>query len=323
VVAGAAPCPPLLRGVVGEQLADLTRDLVWVCHEHIDAEDTFRSAPGGQAAVRISIDLRAGTEARLALGDARSDRFVIRRVPLRNGLDEVEREQIGQIVRFATLALREGTTETLTRAEARAVVASWQPPPRNEPAPVARAPAARQSAFAVDLGPVWSLRLFSRELPVVQELTLGAAIGRPASHLRGWLEAGYQLPARYHAEPVGVELSAASLRFGFALGHAATRSLSFRGGAGVRIDRVSFAPIDATGSVAPSAANGFWSAGARFLVGGDWRVAARLTLGARIACDIAADDVHYDLVGSDGVARRVLTASRVAPSVGVGVAWSL
>jgi len=323
LVAGSPSCPPLLRDVVAEQLADLTPDLVWSCRERIDPEEAFRSDGAGAGAIRIAIELRTGTEARLTLGDTRSDRFVVRRFPLRNGLDELGREQIGQIVRFATLALRAGSSLTLSRTEARAAVASWPAPAGREPPPPALDRAPRQPRWVVDLGPIWSVSMFSREIPVVQELAIGAAVGGLASHLWGWVEAGYRLPASDRADPIGVELSAASLRFGLAGGQARTRSLSFSGGAGIGLDRVKFAPIGAAAFVQPAAPDTFWSAGARLRVSGEWRATARLTIGARLACDIAAADIHYDLHGSDGGARRVLTAFRIAPGLGVSVAWRL
>ena len=323
LVAGSPPCPTLLRDVLAGQLADLTPDLVWVCRERIDPEEAFRSEGAGAGAIRIAIELRAGTEARLTLGDTRSDRFVVRRVPLRNGLDELGREQIGQIVRFATLALQAGSSLTLSRTEARAAVASWPAPPGGETTapPLDRAP--RPPRLAVDLGPVWSVSMFSREIPVVQELAIGAAVHGPASHLWAWLEAGYRLPARDQGEPIGVELSAASLRFGLAVGQMRTRLLSFSGGAGVGLNRVSFTPIGAAASVQPAAPDTFWGESARLRLDAELRATARLTIGVRLACDIATADVHYDLRGSDGGARRVLTAFRIAPGLGVSVAWRL
>ena len=73
----------------------------------------------------------------------------------------------------------------------------------------------------------------------------------------------------------------------------------------------------------PAAPDAFWSAGARLILSADLRATTRLTIAAMLACDITAEDVHYDLRGADGSARRVLTAFRVAPGLGISVAWRL
>ena len=46
-----------------------------------------------------------------------------------------------------------------------------------------------------------------------------------------------------------------------------------------------------------------------------------LAIGARLTCDVAVADVHYDLHDASGAAHRVLTERRVAPGFGLGVAW--
>ena len=103
-VVAVAPCAPRLREVIADQLADVTTEVVWTCRDRLDPEDQFRQTLPGGSALRVWIDLRLGAEARLTL--ERADRFVVRRIALTNGLDELGREQIGQIVRFAALAVR-------------------------------------------------------------------------------------------------------------------------------------------------------------------------------------------------------------------------
>ena len=323
VVAAAAPCAPRLREVIADQLADLTADLVWTCRDRLDPEDQFRGERGRRS-LRVWIDLRLGAEARLTL--ERADRFVVRRIALTNGLDELGREQIGQIVRFAALAVRAGDAETLTRTEARSAVAEWSGPPRTqgETAVVrSEAAAARAPQPRVDIGAIWSVAAFSREIPLVHELALGAAVGRAGSPVAGWLEAGYRLPARYHAQPIGVELSAAALRVGLTVGPRATRFVSFGLSAGIGVERSSFAPLGAAASVEPAPADAFWSATARLALSIALRVTAHLTVGARLAGDFVAADVHYDLRDAGGVARRVVTPFRLAPGLGLGLIWRL
>jgi len=316
-----APCAPRLREVIADQLADVTAQLVWTCRDRLDPEDQFRPTPPGGSALRVWIDLRLGAEARLTL--ERADRFVVRRIALTDGLDELGREQIGQIVRFAALAVR-GEGETLTRTEARAAVADWPGPPRAQSeAAVRREAPVRAPPPAVDIGAIWSAAAFSREIPVVHELALAAAVRRADSPLSGWLEAGYRLPARYHAEPIGVELSAATLRGGLAVGPRGTRFASVGLSAGIGVERTSFVPLAAAASAEPAPADTFWSANARLALSVVLRVTARLTVGGRLACDLVAADVHYDLRDASGAAHRVLTPFRLQPGLGLGLAWRL
>jgi hypothetical protein len=264
-----------------------------------------------------------GAEARLTL--ERADRFVVRRIALTNGLDELGREQIGQIVRFAALAVRAGEAETLTRTEARSAVAEWPGPPRAQAETAVRSEAAalRPPRAAVDIGAIWSVAAFSREIPLVHELALGAAVGPTGAPVSGWLEAGYRLPARYDAQPIGVELSAAALRVGLTVGPRGTRVVSFGVSAGIGVERSSFVPLGAAASVEPAAADAFWSATARLALSIAVRVTAHLTIGARLAGDFVAADVHYDLRDAGGVAHRVLTPFRLAPGLGLGLTWRL
>jgi hypothetical protein len=322
VVAGAG-CAPRLRDVIADQLADLTSQLLWACRDRLDPEDLFRHPPppGGNL-LRVWIDLRAGAEARLTL--ERADRFVVRRIALVNGLDELGREQIGQIVRFAALAVRAGEGDTLTRTEARAAVADWPVPPRPlMPAAVRSEVAAPAPRAAVAIAATWSAVAFSREIPLVHELALAAAARPAGSRLAGWLEAGYQLPARYQAVPIGVDLSAAALRVGLAVGPREMRFMSFGISGGIGVQRTWFTPLAAAASVEPAAADAFWSASARLALGIAFRATARLTFGARLTCDFAAADVHYDLRDAGGTAHRVLTPFRVTPGLGLGLSWQL
>jgi hypothetical protein len=319
-----APCAPELRDVIADQLADLATAIAWSCRDRFDPEAAFRPAPAGRSGLRAWIDLRVRSEARLTLGDEGSDRFVVRRIPLARGLDELGREEIGQIVRFATLAVRAGESETLTRTEARAAVAEWPaspPRPRDDAVRVEAVP--RRSPPVVDIGAVWSLQAFSREIPLVHELALGAVVGSDSSPLSAWMEAAYRLPARDPADPVGVEIDAATLRLGLAIGQSGPRFASFGVAAGIGLQRISFTPIAVAPSVDPAAAGTFWSGTARLSVAVALRVTARMTAGARVSGELAAADIHYDLRDASGATHRVMTPFRLEPGLAVGLTWRL
>jgi hypothetical protein len=148
-------------------------------------------------------------------------------------------------------------------------------------------------------------------------------VGPSGSPVSGWLEAGYRLPARYHAQPIGVDLGATALRVGLTIGRRAPRFVSFGASAGIGVERTSFAPLAAAASVEPAPADAFWTATARLALFVGLRVTAHLTVGARLAADFVAADVHYDLRDAGGVAHRVLTPFRVAPGLGLGLSWRL
>jgi hypothetical protein len=322
VVAGP-PCAPDLRAVIAEQLADLTTAIAWTCRDRFDAEEAFRPALPGGSGLRVWIDLRVN-EARLTLADEGSDRFVVRRIPLARGHDELGREQIGQILRFATLAVRTGESETLNRTEARAAVADWTPsPPRPREAAVRVEAAPRPPRPTVDVGAIWSLQAFSREIPLVQEVALAAVVAGAGSAVSGWMEGAYRLPARDRADPIGVELDAATVRLGLAVSRPATRFVSAGIAAGLGLQRIAFTPVAVGPSVGAAGAGTFWGATARLSVAIAVRVTAHVTLGARISAELAAADIHYDLRDASGAAHRVMTPFRLEPGLGVGLTWRL
>ena len=227
---------------------------------------------------------------------------MVRRIALTNGLDELGREQIGQIVRFAALAVRAGEGETLTRTEARAAVADWPGPPR---APANSAFAARRRRVRrrapVDIGAIWSLRRSRAEIPAGPRAGARRR-GRdgPALPCRaGWRR---DTDCRRATRPSRSASSSAPRRCG-------------SGSPSARAERGSYrsASAPASGSSESrsrrSARPPRWSRPRRTRSGAQrarlalsiaLRVTARLTIGARLAGDFVAADVHYDLRDAGG-----------------------
>lgn len=316
-IVAPARCPPELRERIAEQIAGEADGVTWSCLSRFDGEEPFRNAAAGRGELEFWIDLTHGPEARIMLRDARSDRFVVRRVPLPDGLDEIGREEIGQIVRAASLAVRAGPEDTLTRAEARAEVARWpQPPAPPPPAPARRRP---PPSLNIDVEAFAAARALASPVPVVAELGLGGDLGR-LGPLEGWVEASYQLPARYQGTPVSVALSAFAVRAGIqAVGHLSAR-WEGRLGAGGGATRMSFTPRS-QGTAATAAAPGaFWYATGRALAGVDARLAAHLVVGLTAFLDVVGADVHYDLRQPDGTSSRVMAPYRFEPGLAVGIA---
>jgi len=335
-VIAADACAPRLREVVAEQLADLATGLTWSCFESIDEEAPFRAARVPAGGVQMWIDVSLPAEARLTVRD-HEERFVVRRVPLASGLDEVGREEIGQIVRSAVLAVLAGASETLSRAEARVTVSSWpgRPgpvtersagPPVQDPGrflvPTSPHPAPRGAAAGwrptLDLGAVATLRAFSSPIPVVGEFGVVAVVGG-ATRASLWVEAAYRLPASERAPAIGVEIRALSLRAGFAVSSRGGGRVAFRAGAGAGIERTSFSPQPTGGGVALAPGGSFLVVTGRALIGVELRVTARLRVGLTAFCDAETTNVHYDLHAPDGTASRVLTPFPLQPGLTLSV----
>jgi hypothetical protein len=331
-IVSARTCPPELRERIAQQIAGVVDDAVWSCRAQVDQEEPFRSAPPDRDGLQFWIDLTPVTEARLTLHDGRSDRFVVRRIPLPRGLDEIGREEIGQIVRSALLAARAGPEETLTRAEARAEVARWsQPrpaaprpaaPPPAPPAPPARRepPPPSPPLVHLELGELFgAARAFASAVPVVAEIGLGglARLG----WIAGWAQASYQLPARDDATPVAVELSAFALRGGLAVSRRLGSTFEGRLGAGGGVTRMSFTP-QSDGLLATAAPPGtFWYGTGRVFTRLDAHLGAHLVAALTVFLDVVGADVHYDLRLPDGTTQQVLAPYRLQPGVALGIAY--
>ncbi len=128
-------CPSALRDRITEQMGGVADQVDLSCLSRFDAEEPFRSPDSASGELQIWVDVTPRTEARLTLRDASADRFVVRRIPLPRGLDEIGREEIGQIVRSAAMAMLANPTETLTSAQARAEISRWEQPRTGPPAP--------------------------------------------------------------------------------------------------------------------------------------------------------------------------------------------
>jgi hypothetical protein len=315
-------CPPALHERLAEQVAEIAHHLSWSCLGTFDAEEPFRSPNVDPDTLQIWVDVRPGSEARLTLRDVRADRFVVRRIPLPRGLDEIGREEIGQIVRSAALAVLAGPAATMTRQEARAEISRWtQPPPSLAAEPNRRsAPPARTAAHLVRIGPVISARAFAASIPLVAEVGVAAAVGG-ARGLGAWLDVAYQLPARDDASPVGVQLDALAVRAGLLTSIALRPSWTARLGVGGGFTRTSFAPLGDHSTITPAPSGAFFSMIGRVSASVDVRARKSTTAGVAIFCDAVGADVHYDLREPDGSTRRVLTPFRLQPGVALQIGW--
>ena len=326
-------CPQALHDRIAEQLAEVADRVSWSYLPSFNGEDPFRSSTAEPDTLQIWVDVTPRTEARLTLRDLRDDRFVVRRIPLPHGLDEIAREEIGQIVRAAALAVLAGPAATMTRDEARAEISRWtQPtppptstttPPRTRPRPGPNRESSRIPGLlqVLKIGPVVSARVFATPIPFVEAVGVSVAVGSQQG-IGIWVDAAYQLPARDSASPVGVELNAVAIRAGLLVSIAVRRALVARLGVGGGFDRTSFTPLGDSSAVTAAPSDAFLSAVGRVFAGVDVRASQTIVVGVGLFCDAVGADVHYDLRESDGSTHRVLTPFRLQPGLALQIGWS-
>jgi hypothetical protein len=348
-----------LRDVLLEQLGGAGVAVKWRRSERFQPDDLLSPPAAQQAAgldpateVSVWIDLSAPTEARLYLKDIRGDRFVVRRLLLPRGVDEIAREEIGHIVRSATLGVLAGSAPALTREEARAALeapppaeplpSSDRPPARRAPPPpplpsetatqpaphrtdtVPAATLASAGALAVEIGASWAVQPFAPRIWWTHEAAISAALRPGGGGWWGvWLEAGHRLPVDFREEAIGVGIDASSLRLGATVDLWSGTRLTLRLGGGAGVEWITFQPRAGTAPAELAPRDSFLVPSARVFVGGAFHLVTHAVLTLRLLCDIEATDVHYDIedsAGGGGV-RRALTPFRLRPGLSLGIAW--
>ena len=340
-----------------KDLADLLTELLG--RKGIDVrlahEPTFRAADllapgdGRERSVSVFIEVPSEQVARLSFRGPRAARFLLRELGLRNGLDDVGREAVAQVVDSSLAVLLSFSSEGMSRDEASATLASGPSPPPPpgtvvdlgpravSPAPPPAAPPATAIAAGVTpatpvtaAGAVWRGWLAPRYSVAYTGNELGTAHG---PGVEGAVErAGVRLlvRARLVAERRFVqvitspELSAGvrddSVRLLVELGWAPGPRQAVSLGLGFGADVTAIEPGAARASgVTPATATTntvpVMRSELRYEIGGAaWRAAALLF------ADASLFDTHYDILRA-GVAERLATPWPVRPGAAVVVGW--
>jgi hypothetical protein len=324
----AAPAPAEITlvggGAESATVRELTSELMsrdrvavtWTVREQFQPRNIFDRAGSHQVAAWI--DLSAANEARLYFRDASADRFFIRSVSLPRGIDEIAREEIAHIVRNAVLALSQGSSQALTRSEARQAL--------NLPAPAGEDPEPTKPHVPLRfaLAAMAGARTFAPDLPVVARgtlsltLTRGPRWSRVGGNLGAWFDLGYQVPGHFQGSSVGADVGSASARAG-ALWEV-ERAVLWRFAVGAGADRVHYQPSGDRDHVELASASSFYVPVVSVWVGIELRLLDWLAVSSRISVDAALDEVHFDLHDSSGRTTRVLVPYRVLPGAALGFA---
>jgi len=314
------------------------------------AADLLGPGDGRERSVSVFIEVPSNQVARLSFRGPRAARFLLRELGLRNGLDDVGREAVAQVVESSVTALLSFSSEGMSRDEASATLArapAPPPPPGTvvdlgpRPAPPAPKPAAapRVAAIATSAtsatrstaaGSIWRGWLAPRYSAAYEGNELGAAHGPGAEAALERAGARLLMRARLVAERRFVQVITSpdlnadvrddSLRLLLELGWATGARQAVSLGLGFGADLTAIEPGAArTPGVTPAAATTHvvpvTRAELRYEIGGAaWRV------GALLFADTALFDTHYD-IRRDGVAERLATPWRVRPGAAVVVGW--
>jgi hypothetical protein len=299
----------------------------------IESEDRFDpdallSQGEHDARVRVFVVLRGEHEARLYFRGPLGERFLLRKLQLRSGLDEVGRELIAQVVETSTVALlhsgagisRDEANASLTeeRAEAAPPEPAVKPP---APAKTVKPHVAPAPELVGAVGGRGFFQWLHDGWPAFGSgLDCALGVVFPSKWMvRGWF-AGESLTAQSHAAGVvNVNTSSYALRAGVDVGKLfGPHGLLLGLGAGVDFDHATAttgfpsvklaSPVDSTAPIF------------RGQIRGDLHL-GHLWFGPTLFADLSAVHTHYDFV-EGRTTTRALDLWAVRPGVFISVGWS-
>jgi hypothetical protein len=318
VLVGSAADSPELNAVLDELLQRRDVGVRFLREPKLETSELLSTE--GDRAVWIFVDLSDTHQAALYFRGPHAQRYLLRRLDLHDGLDEVGRELIAQVVESSVDSLLR-SAEGMTRAEMSAALARDRAP--------APAIAAGVSSLPDHQGRRWSAWVASRYTYEWDGPDLGAGHG-PGLELGferdGAVRSGARISAsRWFTQQVpttnvDTQLQSSQICLLLDIGRSlsARHGVSLGVGGGVELTRVmpgriydpSVAATAAQSHLAPIARGEL-----RYEVGGAaWRLAAVLV------ADVALDDTHYD-VDRAGTVERAATPWRFRPGGAVVLGW--
>jgi len=268
----------------------------------------------------VWVTLRSRNEARLYFAAASEaeepTRYLLRDVPLDDGLNEVGSERVAQVVHSSVTALIDDSVNVVPRPEIERELAPPPPPPPSATAAQIDAPPAEPSdrvqplSFAALTGVFYRASFAGdEEFPHGPGLALGGTLDRVAFGVGAVARGQYAWPHSVRIEDVDVTLTELSIRLG---GHGAFRSRSLTldlevggGAAWVRYD-----PEATESGPRPAPRDTderyFWfaSAGIRHALG-------PFQAGGRLELELYTALSHYELDSG----RELAVSSRMRPAL--------
>jgi hypothetical protein len=288
----------------------------------VDRSEILATAADPQM-LRIWMALVGGS-ARLYYADPAGERFLVRDIPLRNGLDELGREHVVQVL----VTSAEDFVSRRISSTAQEVEMSLPPPARPVERPVVPPPPPPASA------PIAAARGCMPRLGAAYAVTLrgpegvgngpGAVVGVACATSRvSWvlsMSARYEWPATAKGDEVTVSVQTLAARWTLAVETPNPRSFGVGLEIGGGVDRAAFDPSPQPGAAVSARAPGADYRPIALVAarGSLWQGQGRLTLSAGLAVPLAK--THYDIaVGSVRVAE--VTPWRVQPTFALEASW--
>lgn len=218
---------------------------------HVSAIDPHAIVfgPVDSAMIRVWIDASHSELAVVYLEDQRRGHLLVRKIELLDGIDEIAREQIGQIVRASVEALLSGGTIGISRAEAASAL-GLSPPMEQVGLPTTTTPAtAATSRSRMTFGTGYAASLFTGH-----DLTTGPAARFTFSRVAGSSSFGgalafeYRLPVMAATSPIELRLHGWSARLLACMGRSFSDRLAWQLGLGGGVDATYPEPRSVRGS---------------------------------------------------------------------------
>jgi hypothetical protein len=309
--------PPDACARLESAVGDAAHPLRWVRTPQIDVGAILERprAGGAQATARVWIDGARDDRLRVYFVNWTTERFLVRDVPLPDGLNEVALETVAQVIESSVSALLAGAPVGLTREE---MATELRPPPAPSPTPPAEA------RWEPSIGAFYAVQAFAAEPPVEHGPGLLVHVDRHAGRWRAgaWTSAQYQLPERVQSPLAGARLDTLSLRGGAEVARTLDDRLALGLRLGAGVDAVHIAPRG--GSVPAAAtltADRFsWVYAVHLALVLTAQASRHVVVSTAAVADVDLDERHYD-VSVDGALARVATPWRMHPGVLVELAW--
>jgi hypothetical protein len=267
--------------------------------------------------VRVFIDLRDPSLVRLYFRSPDGERFLVRNLVLASGIDDLGREQLGQVVESSTLTLLHSQAG-LSREQAESAIAAARsepvqvpPPTKPRPAePAQGAPVAKRSVFHADVALRYAFEAQGDAISVRHGPGLELAVGQSTFGVRVTIEHGFKQSVHVPEFRATEQVESARLAAELGARLAARQRASLALGGGIDVAHFEpgapqapdVTPADPHTHVAP-----ILRAELRYEL-----ALAPLTLSAAAFTDIACEKTHYDVL-EDGSVHRVASLNTLRP----------